>query len=198
LHILNLMLGVIAQECGENTLGLAERAGPDLKAFHAQTLAQFSGSARLMNLAQVHECHTMATLSFVEIRSSHNHSEPVDREMREGVPKLTAGYGIYTSRRFIEQQHARLRNERANERELLLHSAAETSGQSVGEAMHVEHAEVSASALSDFFGCNAAEISDIADIFRNTQIRIEAEGLRQIADHGARLPRRLAEHIRLT
>ena len=80
-----------------------------------------------MNLAQVHERDAMAALRFVEIRSGHDNGEPFGGKMRERVPEFAAGNGIDASGRLIKQQDARLRNQRAGERELLLHAAAEAA-----------------------------------------------------------------------
>ena len=122
---------------------------------------------------------------------------PSADEMRERVPELAARHGIDAGRRLIKQQDARLRNQRAGERELLLHAAAEPPGQTIGEAIHIEHAEILIAALIDLPGRNVTEIADVADVFRDAEIGIEAERLRQIADLRARLARGLAEDFGL-
>ena len=62
----------------------------------------------------------------------------------ERVPELAARDGIDAGRRLVQQQDARLGHQRAGQRQLLLHAAAEPAGQPVGEALHPEHRRGSA------------------------------------------------------
>ena len=64
------------------------------------------------------------------------------------------------------------------------------------EAVHVKHPQIAMPALRDLLGRNAAQIADVADVFRDGEIGIEAEGLRQIAGLRTRFARRVAEDFR--
>ena len=66
------------------------------------------------------------------------------------------------------------------------------------EPVHIEHAQIAASALGDLIGWHAAKIADIADVLRDGEIRIEAERLRQIPGVRASFTRRHPEHFRGT
>ena len=113
-----------------------------------QALAQFGGRAELPDLAQMHQRDAMAALRFVEIRRGDEDREAVGRQMRERVPEFAARNRIDAGRRLVEQQHLRLRDQRAGQRQLLLHAAAELRGQPVDEAVHVEHVEIAEAALA--------------------------------------------------
>ena len=124
-----------------------------------------------------------------------NDGEPVGGEMGERIPELAAGDRIDARGGLVEKQHARLRHQRAGQRELLFHAAAEASGEAVLEAVHVEHAQIAAAALRDFVRRHAAQIADVADVFGDGEIGIETEGLREIAGVRAGFARGTAENL---
>ena len=86
--------------------------------------AQFFGRADLVNLAQVHQRDAMAAFGFIEIRSRDQNGKAVGGKMRQRVPEFAARDGIDTGGRFVQQQNLGLRDQRAGQRELLLHAAA--------------------------------------------------------------------------
>ena len=67
----------------------------------------------------------------------------------ERVPELAARDRIDAGGGLVQQQDARLGHQRAGQRELLLHAAAQPAGQPVGEALHPEHRQVAPAALLD-------------------------------------------------
>ena len=91
----------------------------------------------------------MAALRFIEVRRGDEDRQAVGRQVRERVPELAARYRIDAGGRLIEQQDARLWHERAGERQLLLHAAAQLPGQPVREAVHVEHLQIAVTARCD-------------------------------------------------
>src|SRR5207244_1699474 len=95
---------------------------------------------------------------------------------------------VHAGRGLVEEQDARLRDERAGERELLLHAAAQAAGQPSREWGEVEHLEVVASAGLDLRGRYPAELSHVAEVLGHAQIRVEAEALREVPDHVAGIP----------
>ena len=141
----------------------------------------------------MHQRDAMAAFGFVEIRGRHQNRQPARGQMRQRVPELTPRNRIDAGGRLVEQQHPRLRHQRARERELLLHAPAQPSGQPLGKAIHVEHLQVATSAAVDLVAGHAAEVADVADVLADGEVGIEAERLGQIAGVGARLAGRLAE-----
>ena len=115
--------------------------------------------------------------------------------MGEHVPELAARDGIDARGRFVEQQDVGLRNQRADQRELLPHAAAQLSGEAVGEAVHVEHAQVLLAAVEDRLRVNAAQIAAVANVLGDSEVGIKAEGLSEIAGLRAHLARRAAEDV---
>ena len=71
-----------------------------------------------------------AALGFVQVRRRHHDRQPCGQELRQQLPELAPRHRIDAGRRFVEQQQLRLVDQRAGERELLLHAA----GQAVGAA----------------------------------------------------------------
>jgi hypothetical protein len=92
--------------------------------------------------------------------------------MGESVPELPARNRIDAGSGFIKQKHTGLRHECTGEREFLLHSAAQTSGQTIRKAVHVEHPQIAVAAFNDLFWRNAAQIADIAYVLGNAEIRV--------------------------
>ena len=99
----------------------------------------------------MHQGDAVAALRLVQIGCGDQDSEAVAGEMRKSVPEFAAGNRIYACGRLVEEQDLRLRHQRADQREFLFHSAAETAGQTFGKAVHVEHLQISLSAPVDFF-----------------------------------------------
>ncbi len=69
-----------------------------------------------------------APLRLVEVRRRHHDGEPVAEELRQQLPELAPRDRIDAGRRLVEQQHLRLVDERAGERQLLLHAARQAIG----------------------------------------------------------------------
>ena len=137
LHVKDVAVGASYLAYGMESL--AEVGGAQFDAFCMQTLAKFVRRADLQDLAEVKQSNAIAPLRFVEIGSGNQHGEALAGEVRERVPKLAPGHGIHACRRFIQEQNIRLGNERAHERQLLLHAAAQLRRETLGKAVHVEH-----------------------------------------------------------
>ena len=170
----------------KNLFGLAQICSVDLQPLRAQTVAQFGGRAEFANLAQVDERDAVASLSFVEIWRCNHDRQAVDRQMCERVPEFAARDRIDSRGRLIEQQDLRLRHQRAGERQLLLHAAAETAGKAFGKPVHVEHGKVLVAAIANIRAGDPPQIADVADVFGDREIGIKAERLGEITGLSAR------------
>src|SRR5437667_10295055 len=148
-----------------------------------------------MQASVVHEGDAMAPLRLVEIRSRQENRHALARELRERVPELAARDRIDARRRLVEQENAGLGHERAGERQLLLHAAAEPSREPPGEALHPEHREIAIPAPFDLGHRHAPQLADVAEVLRHAQVRVEAEHLREVADVRPRPSRRLTEQL---
>ena len=117
---------------------------------------------------------------------------PLDSSI-EDVPELAPRHRIDAGRGLVEQQDARLRDQGAGERELLLHPSAEPSREPIAEAGHPEHGEVAAAARVDLLSTQAPQLPDVAKVLGDGEILVEAPRLREIAGQLARVARRPAQ-----
>src|ERR1022692_34108 len=124
---------------GELVFRLLQIGGVDLQAPHAQALPQFGRRAGLLDLAEMHQRDLVAALGFIQIGRGDHDRQAVRCQMRQRVQEFAPGDWIDARGRLIEQQNARLCDQRADQRQLLLHAAAQLSRQPVLETVHVEH-----------------------------------------------------------
>ena len=151
--------------CGKHALGQRQIRGVDFHAAGVQAGAQLGRRSGLPDLALMHQRHAVAALGFVEIGGGENDRQAIGGKVRERIPEFAARHGIDAGGGLVEQQHARLRHQRAGQRELLFHAAAEPAGEPMFEAVHIEHAQIAAAALGDLVRRHAAQIADVADVF---------------------------------
>ena len=151
------------------------------EALGVERAADFIRGTDLVDFALMDKRDAMAAFGLIEIRSGDEDGETFSREVRDGVPKFPAGYGIDAGRRFIEKKDVRLGNQGADERELLLHATAQLAGETRRETIHVEGLQVAAGALVDVGFRDMAQLADIANVFHDAEVEIETEGLREVA-----------------
>src|SRR5258708_15188658 len=101
--------------------------------------------------------------------------------MSEHVPEFPARNRVDAGGRLVEQQYKRLGDERTYEGELLLHATTEPSSEPVLKAQHVEHLEIAGRAARDVPRRHAAQVANVPNVFLDSQFRVEAEGLREVA-----------------
>jgi len=114
-----------ALEPGEHGLHRGQVGAPYLQARQPEALAHLRGRTGLEDAPLVHEGHPVAPLGLVEIRRGHQHRHPLAGEPDQRVPELAPRDGVDAGGGLVEQQHLRLRHQRAGQRELLLHAAAQ-------------------------------------------------------------------------
>ncbi len=189
-------VGVVAVRFVEDQLGRAQARRPHLEPRGPQAVAERGRRADLLKRARVHQRDTVAALGLVEVRRRDQDGQAVGRQVRQRVPELSPRHRVHAGRRLVKQQHARLGHERTGQGQLLLHAAAQLPGAPGREAMHVEHAQIAHPALVDLTARRAAQVAEIADVLHHGQVRIEAEGLREIPGVLAGVARGLAEDLR--
>ena len=145
----------------------------------------------------MHQCDPVTALRFIEVRSCNDDRELIRNQVGKGVPKLTTGDGVDTGRWLVEQKNFRLRDQRAHERELLLHASAKTAGQPTRKAVHVEHLEVAVAPFLDVLRRDSSQVAYVANVFGNRQVRIKTEGLREISNLRAGIDRSTIEDLNL-
>src|SRR5439155_22075774 len=141
------------------------------------------------------EGNAMTALRLVQVRRRQDDGDALARELGERVPELATRDRIDTSRRLVQEKNAGLGDQRAGERQLLLHAAAEPAGEPVREALHSKHREIAVAALLDVARDHSSELADVAQVLGYAQVWVEAERLGEIAHAHPRGSRRLAEKL---
>jgi hypothetical protein len=123
----------------------------------------------------------MTALGLVEVRSGDENRQPFRGKVGQRVPEFAPRDRIDARRWLIEQENAWLGHEGADERKLLLHAPAETPCKSLFESQHVELFEVGAASSLDFLRVDTSQDAYIANVLRNTQIRVQRKTLSEVA-----------------
>ena len=75
----------------------------------------------------MHKRYPMAAFRFVEVGGGGQNGDTLSDKVVEDAPEVTARYGIHPGRGLVEQNHFWVVNQRADQAELLLHTAGEFS-----------------------------------------------------------------------
>ena len=105
---------------------------------------------------------------------------PVRQELREQLPELAARHRIDAGGRLVEQDQRRLVDQRAGERELLLHAARKLLREPPAERRQPRQIEQPVSRGGVV--ANAVNLGKERDVLVDAQIAVEAELLRQVSD----------------
>ncbi len=179
----------------KNPLGLRQICRAQFQPLRVQPCSQLRWGAHLLNHPLIHQGHPVASLRFIHIWRRDKNRQSVCCQVSERVPEFAPRYGVHSCRRLIQQQDARLWHQRTDERQFLLHPAAQFPRQPIRETVHVEHLQIMLASLGDLVGSNSAQVADVADILRNRKIRIETERLGEVAGLRARRASRLAKNF---
>ncbi len=87
----------------------------------------------------MHQSDAVAALGFVEISSSDKYRQAVLHQFVQDGPEVAARDGIDAVRRFIQEEHAGMMQQRAHQRELLFHAARELARWTRPERLHAGH-----------------------------------------------------------
>src|SRR5579871_3203696 len=90
-------------------------------------------------LAAMQQTDAIATLGFVEIRRGDEYGDAVLNELVENGPEIAARQRVHTVGRLVEEENLRVMEQRAHERELLLHAAGKFARLAVAELLHARH-----------------------------------------------------------
>ena len=124
-----------------------------------------------------------ATLGLVEVGRRHDDGDALGEELGQQLPELAARHRVDAGRRLVEQDDLRLVDERARERELLLHAARQPIGQPVAERRELRHVEQPVAPL--LVVAEAVDLGEERDVLVDAEVAVEAEPLREVADRRA-------------
>ena len=98
--------------------------------------------------AFVQQRDAAAALGLVEVRGGHDDGQPRREELRQQLPELAARYRVHARRRLVEEQEPGPVDQRAGERELLLHAARQAVGATAAERRQLGHVEETVALLA--------------------------------------------------
>ena len=94
-----------------------------------QRRAQRVGTIEREQPSLVQQRDAGAALRLVEIRRRHHDRDALRQKLRQQLPELAPRHRIDAGRRLVEHDQRRLVDERAGERQLLLHAARQPIGE---------------------------------------------------------------------
>src|SRR5918995_6491539 len=165
---------------------LRKAHGPDLVSSNhfedpsGQPGAKSIGCVERQEAALVQQCDARAALGFIEIRGADEDGDPQLEELRQQLPELAARHRVDAGRGLVEQDDARLVNQGAGERELLLHAAGQAFREPIAERPQL--CEVEQPVASGLVAAQPVDLGEERKVLVDAQIAVEAEALRQISD----------------
>ena len=109
--------------------------------------AQRARPVERQQLSVVHQRHARAALGLVEVRGAHQDGDAALEEVREQLPELAPAHRIDAGGGLVEQDQIGLVDQRARQRQLLLHAAGELVGEAAAERRQLGHVEQVVAAL---------------------------------------------------
>ena len=179
--------------------GVQRRRSAGRHHFHhaaGQMPAQTPRLVDSQHLPLVHQRHARAAFGFVQIRCGHHDGDAPRQELRQQLPELAARHRVHARRRLVQHHQFRLMDERAGQRQLLLHAARQAFGQPLAERGQARHLEQLLAAWPEVR--NPVDLGEELDVLVDGQVAVEREPLRQVAhplgDHGVLAGRVRAQH----
>ena len=142
---------------------------------------QRGGCVERHDPALVQERDPRATFRLVQVRRGHHDRQAAGKELRQQFPELTTRHGVDARRRFVEQEHVGPVDQRAGERQLLLHPTRQPI-----RAPRTERRQLGQGQQSIPLRSIAADAVDLClerDVLVDRQVAVEREPLREVPDH---------------
>ena len=124
-------------------------------------------------------------LGFVEVGSRHQDGDALREKLRQELPEFAARDGVHSGRRLVEHDDLGFVHQRAGERKLLLHAARQPVCETIAESRELRELEQT---LAPFAHGGLAHVETVnlgekRDVFVDRQIAVQAEALREVAQH---------------
>src|SRR5262249_48392083 len=117
----------------------------------------------------------------IEVRRGDDDRHPAAGERSQRIPEIASRDRGDSCGWFVEQEQRRPGNQRATERKLLLHSAAQTARQTIPEPVKVEQLEIALSAFGIIGWRDLAQTAGVCKIFVYAEVHIKTEWLREVS-----------------
>ena len=142
--------------CTSRTAGSPRTTWAAISCGSASTSSRSSGKAALQRVrlvegqdaALAHQRDARAALGFVEVGRGHDDRDALRQELGEQAPEFAARHRVDAGGRLVEQDDLRLVDQRARQRELLLHAARQAVGEPRAERRQLHHLEQPVAALA--------------------------------------------------
>ena len=158
----------------------AARAPPLRTSVRRAPARSRAGLIERQHLAFVQQRDARAALGFVEVRRRHQDGDALGQKLRQQLPELAARHRIDAGGRLVEHDHLRLVDQRAGQRELLLHAAGQLIGEPPAESRQLRHLEQAIAARVEV--AHAVDLREERDVLVDAEVAVEREALRQVAD----------------
>jgi hypothetical protein len=130
----------------------------------------------------VEQADALAAGGLVHVGRGDDDGHALVEELVQQVPELAAADGVDAVGRLVEQQHARLVQERAGEGELLVHAAGQRVGAAVAEAGQARDVEKALLAGAHRGGGQAEEVAEKPEVLVDAEVAVEAVLLGHVAE----------------
>ena len=156
--------------------GRVARVGDDhFEPLPGQRAAQPARLVEREHLALVQQGNAVAALGFIQVRRGHQDGDALLQELREQLPELAPRHGIDAGGRLVEDDDVGLVDERAGQRQLLLHAAGEPIREPLPERRQLGHVQQPVAA--GVVVVDAVDLGEEGDVLVDAEIAVETESL---------------------
>ena len=163
-----------------------------LEVLHAGALLDLGRRARRDHVAAVHGREPRVLVGFLHVggRDHHAHLRPPSADAVDQLPELPPRQRVDARRRLVQDQEIGIVDQRAAERQLLLHAAGELAGGPLEERVEAGRAGQIVDARFPLRLPLAEQPADEVQVFEHAERRVEiaAEALRHVGDARDRRP----------
>src|ERR1035437_8078042 len=147
-----------------------------------KVLLELIGAIAKQHAAVVHESDAVAALSLIKIGSGIQDRDTATNQGIEDAPEVAARNGINSISRLVKQNDARRVNQRAHQTKFLLHPPRKISRQTFAKLLEASCCQQFDRMFVTPLPLNAKQIRIEADVFIHSQVFVEAESLRHVAE----------------
>src|SRR5262249_44107190 len=131
-------------------------------------------------MTTMHQRDAIASRRFVHVRRGDHRREPALLQASQQIPELATRHGVDAGRRLVEKQNVRTMDERAAQRELLLHAARERGRAAIPEGLELDVNRLDLLVLA--LDRRAEYRGEERQVFMDAEIRVQRKASWHVAD----------------